>query len=395
MSKTPSYIRKGENLYQNPLSGTYFAFVRYKQKQLKSSLKTTDFSEAKRKLRDFMNDLGKVDPRSAKMTMAGLVDLYLLTLGNQAPSTVAKKRAMAIAIKNVSWGNRQARSITPSDVLMWRSRLTKTESKEKLGPNTRNKFLRTLRAIFKLGVDDRLLIASPVAGIKEERVPKPIRNTPSFEDFMAIVDDIRSQPLSDTREESADFTLFLGLAGLGLAEAQSLTWGDVHFDRGEIITFRHKTAAGFRVPIYPQLRPLLEKRLNLATKAQGGMDPVLTERVFTVQNPKKAIENACQRLGYVRISGERQTARYSSRSFRRLFITRALEKGIDVGVVADWQGHRDGGKLLLSTYRHARTAHGDAMAQRLTLEPPSNVIPLDATATDLAEVVEHAAVVAA
>jgi len=29
-----------------------------------------------------------------------------------------------------------------------------------------------------------------------------------------------------------------------------------------------------------------------------------------------------------------------------MFITHAIEKGIDVKVIAEWQGHEDGGKLM-------------------------------------------------
>jgi integrase len=381
MSNSISVNRVAENLYQNSGSKTYFAIVWHKGKTHKSNLGTTDRAEAKRKLAAFIADLDKVDSEGAKMTVAAFVDRYLATLGAQSAVTTTKKSQMAKEIRN-AFGERKARSITSSDVLKWRSGLRSIRCKGLLGPNTRNKYLRTIRAIFHLAVNDRLLASSPVAGIKEERLPKPIRDTPTFAEFTAIVTSIRIQPWSDTAGESSDFVEFLGLAGLGLAEANSLTWADVHFDRNEIITFRHKTATGFRIPIYPQLRPLLIKRLKLATDENGGVEPPLTRRVFHVADPKKAIENACVRLKYVRLKGEREVARYSSRSFRRMFITQAIERGIDVGVVADWQGHRDGGKLILSTYRHARTSHGDAMATRMTLERPANVIPIASAAPD-------------
>ncbi len=379
MSNSVSYERIADNLYHNPASGTYFAVVRHNGKLVKSSLKTTEKAEAKRKLRTFMVDLEKVEVGGAKTTVGCLVDRYLATLGTQAPGTTAKKTTMANAIK-AKLGPKKARAVTASDILKWRAGLTMSRSNEKLGANSRNKYLRTLRAIFKLAVDDRLLASSPIEGIKEERLPKPIRETPSFEEFQAIVNSIRKQPCSDTREESADFVEFLGLAGLGLAEASSLTWGDIHLDRDEIITFRHKTTRGFRVPIYPQLRPLLQKRLEIAQQRNGGNAPLPGEKVFSVFNPKRAIEAACLRLGFVRGSGEKKSARYSSRSFRRMFITKAIELGIDVGIVADWQGHVDGGKLILSTYRHVRQAHGDAMAKLMTGIIPENDSPITATA---------------
>jgi hypothetical protein len=46
-----------------------------------------------------------------------------------------------------------------------------------------------------------------------------------------------------------------------------------------------------------------------------------------------------------------------------MFITRAIEKGIDVKVIAEWQGHKDGGKLILDTYSHVNRAHSDRMAR--------------------------------
>jgi hypothetical protein len=53
---------------------------------------------------------------------------------------------------------------------------------------------------------------------------------------------------------------------------------------------------------------------------------------------------------------------YSHRAFRRMFITNAIEKGVDIKVIAEWQGHGDGGKLILDTYSHVRRPHHDKMA---------------------------------
>jgi hypothetical protein len=59
-----------------------------------------------------------------------------------------------------------------------------------------------------------------------------------------------------------------------------------------------------------------------------------------------------------------------------MFITRALEKGIDVQTIAKWQGHRDGGKLILDTYGHVTSAHTHRMAQMLSGDTPDNVVPM-------------------
>ena len=60
-----------------------------------------------------------------------------------------------------------------------------------------------------------------------------------------------------------------------------------------------------------------------------------------------------------------------------MFITRAIERGVDVKVIAQWQGHRDGGKLILDTYSHVRPEHSDRMAALMTDGEPDNVLSID------------------
>ena len=71
---------------------------------------------------------------------------------------------------------------------------------------------------------------------------------------------------------------------------------------------------------------------------------------------------------------------FSQRSLRRLFITRAIERGVDVKVIAEWQGHKDGGKLILDTYSHVNRAHSQRMAQLMTDSEPENVVPMQPAA---------------
>jgi integrase len=195
------------------------------------------------------------------------------------------------------------------------------------------------------------------------KVDKPIRRTPTFEQFQRIIESIRSQEFNGhDADESADFVEFVGLAGLGQAEASALTWPDIDWQREQIITFRHKTKSGFAIPLYPQLRPLLEKRH--AQRSPGD------DRVFKIKDAKRAIAAACKRLGF---------PAFSHRSFRRMFIVRAIERGVDVKVIAEWQGHKDGGTLILRTYSHVNPIHSQRMAALMTAGEPENVVPMPKT----------------
>jgi hypothetical protein len=51
---------------------------------------------------------------------------------------------------------------------------------------------------------------------------------------------------------------------------------------------------------------------------------------------------------------------------------------VDVKLIAEWQGHRDGGKLILETYSHVNPVHSQRMAQLMTDAEPENVVPITA-----------------
>jgi integrase len=212
--------------------------------------------------------------------------------------------------------------------------------------------------LFNSAVRDRIVTVSPAAHLRSAKREKPIRLTPTFEQFRAIIADVRGQVFNADAQDSADFLEFLGLAGVGQAEAGLLAPADVDFVAGHIITYRHKTSTGFAIPIFPQVRPSLERLCE--GKAHDA-------RVFKISDAKKALAGACRRLGY---------PRFSQRSLRRMFITRAIERGVDVKVIAEWQGHKDGGKLILDTYSHVNRAHSQRMAQLMTESEPANVLRL-------------------
>lgn len=345
------FEKVGECLYRYQPNGIYYARLKREGKQIWESLKTTDKAFASRKLREKKNELENVNPSAGKITVEELCARYLKTILHQKPKTIeAKKNVVSRMGAKGDWPQfktQQVKDVKPSDVQTFLSLQGKRISKASY-----NQYVQVVRDIFKLAHDDRLIATSPAAGIKLVKRDKPIRLTPSVGQFQQIVESIRTQKFADTAEDSADFLEFMGLAGLGQAEVSSLKWGEINFERREITTFRHKTSQGFMIPIYPQLLPLLER-----LKGKHKFPP--DELVFKVKDVKKSLEAACKRLGF---------PAYSQRSFRRLFITRALEKGVDVKVIAEWQGHKDGGKLILDTYSHVNRTHAKKMADLMVTD---------------------------
>ena len=361
-------IKREHGLYRYNPSGQYFARVRFKGKLYRKKLNAGDLALAKRKLREFKNDLERTDATKGNTSFAKALDDYAATLTG-AETTLENKHAIVAKLKQTLFGcdTLPLRSLKPSQLSGWLSKHYGDKSASSF-----NQALTVCRDALSMAVNDRIIIESPAKGLKYRKPAKPIRTAPSFSQFKAIVDDIRNQRFSADAGQSGDFVEFLGLAGLGQAEAISLTRADVDLDAGRIIVYRHKTDVGFAIPVFPQLRPLMEK-LCVGKKPH--------ERLFTVYGARKAIANACKRLGFVReLPDGRMVAQFTHRSLRRMFITRCLERGIDVQTVSRWQGHRDGGKLILSTYAHINRPHSDRMAALLTDGEPQNVVAMKAGA---------------
>lgn len=348
MSKTipqGEFQKVGPCLYRYLPSGVYYGRFKVDGKEIRCSLETTDRKLAERNLAVKKAEQSKIDRSQGKMTLGELCDRYLKTVQHQKPKTIERKTLIVARIKS-DWptgSQTQVSKIKPTDIALWLARY-------KFGPVSRNLHVACIKDILAMAQGDGIIAHSPAASLKKMKLDKPIRRTPTFEQFQQIVESIRSQEHNGhDANESADFVEFLGLAGLGQAEASALTWDDIDWHREQIITFRHKTKSGFAIPLYPQLRPLLERR---HAQRQPGVD-----RVFAINNAKKAIAAACTRL---------KLPAFSHRSFRRMFITRAIEKGVDVKVIAQWQGHKDGGKLILETYSHVNPVHSKRMAALMT-----------------------------
>jgi integrase len=303
-------------LYLWKPSGVYFVNLRKGGRLHRESLKTKDLAVAKRKLHDFRLRLDRTDSRYGKISLVDwLENIYFPTLRGSDGALKAKWRI--IQRLKTTWVNARGqpmRDLRPSEVLTWLNREYGDWSHSYW-----NSAVTVIRDALEMAVNDRVLLESPAAGLRYRKRKQPIRPTPTYEQFKAIIADIRSQKFNGHEaEQSADFVEFCGLAGLGQIEVAAIKRSDIDLDAGRIVVYRHKTDTGFVIPVYPQLRPLVEKLCE-------GKKP--NDHLFAIAQARKAIANACKRLEF---------PAYTHRSLRRMFIVRALEKGIDVKTVSEW-----------------------------------------------------------
>jgi integrase len=369
MSPTPSTrqqlvkVAQVSCLYRHSLSGTYYGIKKVRGKRKEHSLTTSDRKLAERRLKTWIADLGKVNRDVERLTLREMLERLQKVNRGKA----AKTRATDASII------RKFEETWPYDLNMRVSEVRVSQLDEwlaihepRLKHTSYNRYAGLLKQLFTIAVDDKVIAESPAEKLKTpwKRPQTPRRHVPTQTQFEAIVENIRQAPYSDTAEDAADFVEFLGLAGVGQAEAAALTWADLNWQTERISIRRRKTQQLFYVPIYPHLRPLLVRLSKQRPKGSS-----VQARVFKIKDAKAALRSACLRLEY--------QPGFSQRNLRQCLIQRLWQARINVKLIAKWQGHQDGGKLILDTYTEVFGAGDDSYVQqelaKLNSPTPSTV----------------------
>jgi integrase len=349
--------------------GTYYALVKRKGKQIRQSLRTTDKELAKRRLREFLNEVGDLNVDLSRETIDSFAERFLQTLRG-APSTISK-RSLHVRVMLETWpkdARRELGSITTEHCKQWVANGALTYYKNsrpvkdrKLSDTALADRIDTAKAFFELAVEAKAIRENPMAKVAKPKRGDVIRLTPSEEQVQAILEDLRRQHFNGHgAADSADFVELAATLGLGQAELSNIQRQHIDLAEGVIHIRRKKSKETFEVPLFHEARLVIERRL-----AELSDEP--TTNLLPHANCRKALEGACRRLKF---------PHFEPRSLRRYHITRCIRLGVDIPTIAAWQGHQDGGELILSTYSdEVKRDHSLKMAQKLA-PTPANVVEL-------------------
>lgn len=319
-------------LYRHSVNGVYYGKKKFAGKRKEHSLGTNDRALAERRLKQWLADLEASDPALEKTTLGTLLETFLSIRSKKGDGTVRTERSIAKQLRETWPGglDQKISSVKVSDLKQW---LTSRN----FAPANHNRYCLFLSQLFRLAVQDRIIARSPMDDVTERRrIVRAKPQVPTEQEFLNLVADIRAQKFNADSEDSADFVEFLGRAALGQAEVARVVWGDVDFECGQIAVRRRKTGVPFTVPMYPDLKPLLER---LRVKAGEQVEP--TAKVLKILDAKKALKAACKRLNL---------PSFSQRTLRQMKITALLRAGVNPKSAAQWQGHSDGGRLIIQRY---------------------------------------------
>ena len=325
-------------------SGQYYARKKIKGKIYVEALATQDYQIAKNKLAVWMRE------KEAEVTgTATEADTEKVTLCALCVRFMEHKAGKKEGTRKIyQWViNRLAKDcpfyllpiakVNPLDYTSYVGTL-------KLKPRGTNEFLEIFTGILTRGVVGGYLPVNPIKKLKDDEVitNEPIvredPDTPTEEQAEKIINAIVNKHDKNGPKSSSDFLRFLYLAGIGEAELRALKWSDVDFKAERIYLRRVKTGKPFYVPFYAWLKPFLVE-LHDKRKEKTG-------RIFDILTIKQSITNTCKKLGY---------KHYSPRNFRQACIVRLIRAKVDIQLIAKYQGHTDGGKLILGRYSQVKS----------------------------------------
>jgi integrase len=356
--KQSDWVKVGPCLYRYK-GGTYYALVKHGGKQIRQSLETTDPALARRKLAKFKSDLEKTDPGLARRDLAAHCKIYEQTLrGAESTLVIARLSIRRLVTEWPKGSPTEIRKIKPNDIKIWMAQYSH------LSASTTNHMITEARRFFASAVEDGVIATSPMEKVKYQKLKKSVKLIPTPEQFEAIVANLRSQlENGHGAEDTADTVELAGRLGLGQAELAAICRQHIDLAAGVIKVFRRKTKSAFQIPLYPLARTIIERRL-------ANMPDSPDARLLPHYQFRKGLQGACKRLNF---------PNFIPRSLRSFFCTQALRAGVDAPTVGSWQGHRDGGALVLKTYAdEVRMDHSQKMAKLLAPKPAGgNVVPFE------------------
>lgn len=245
------------------------------------------------KLRQRLARVGLVEPakQAQSPTLADFLDSYIAgrtDVGQRTRTNLGQARKYLVQYFGAE---RRLGDITPGDADEWRRWLS-----ERLGINTVRRHCGRAKQFFRAAVRKRLLAENPFADMGDTQV----RGSPERFHFVTLDE---AQRVLDACPD-AQWRLIFGLArwaGLRTpSETLALRWCDVNWEQGTLtvtsVKTRRQGKAQRVVPIFPELRPLLEA---VYEQAEPGTFWVITRYRLTVANLRTQFQRIVARAGLV------------------------------------------------------------------------------------------------
>ena len=357
------------NLFLLKETGTYYGRVKVAGKSFRKSFETKSSEVARVALRDWLITFKRSDTEGGR-TLGSMVEQWLACLDGEAlkdaitKSTIAYKvelldsirgwQSLGVAPHPGTWPGFNAEkleNLTEDMLAAWLIKHRKNYSATRT-----NGAVTVLREIGVLAVRKKCMLADTwdkaakgLTFVKVSHVQITLPE-PKQVEALRIELHLRCQKRGTLGGWLFDFLLF---SGARIDSAVHVLWEDVKWSEGRL-DFRKAKRGAYFIPLFPQLRELLEK-----IRAQYP-DAKPTDKVLPTLSIQTVLTSTC---------ADMKISHLSHHDLRHLFATRCIESGVDIPTVSRWLGHRDGGTLAMKTYGHLRQTHSQQQAATVNFLP--------------------------
>jgi integrase len=206
------------------------------------------------------------------------------------------------------------------------------EFREGRANKTVNNYLGDLRAMLNLAVSERWIDVNPVSLKSKSGVPLFLKA--NNERTRTLTPDEEERLLPCCSDELRPIVIFALDTGCRLGEILDLTWDSIDFGLGLVRAWQTKTEREKTIPLSRRLREIL---LDLKAKSDS-------ELVFPSPRPKDKHTELGERYTSIKTAWNAacRRARVTGLRFhdlRATFISRLIEKGVDIGTIKTLPGH--------------------------------------------------------
>jgi integrase len=263
-----------------------------------------------------------------------------------------------------AFGDRLADSIRPFEITNWLSSL-KTPKGQRISDGTWNRYRTMFSSLYAWGKEQEKVGVNPVREFHRRKEPDGVIRWLDPEEEVqlrkVLVDDVEltpaDQPTLRKQRLHRIYELDIALGtGVRRAEQYRITWPTVNFNRKEIIIPKTKFGPARTVHIIPAVERALKALKNLPLTPRewkkGMPSKVPLQCVFAIHENRTWFTSAVKRAKLKDVHWH---------VLRHTFISRLVQKGVNLKVVQVAAGHRT--IAMTARYAHLdKSALVDAMA---------------------------------
>lgn len=286
-------------------------YGRVGKRQVHRSLQTKDKRIAVDRQKILDRELGKKQWLDRRMPWKEFERQYL---------EYAKARKPHGSYKNEELALRRLSGVVPlnqlSDLTRKRAEYFITKASKDMRPASMNFYIRTLRAIFTVAVEWKLLDENPFMGVKPLSADLPSPRILTRVEIAALFHSLRVHAPG-----YVPLIAFYLMTGMRRSEALALEWKDVNYESGVITVARSKGRRPRLIPMAPAARQIL-----LSRKGEG--------------KPFDWYPHSVNRI-WIKVRTEAKLPDVKLHDLRRTFGTMLAQAGVSSLFIQQWMGHTD------------------------------------------------------